>query len=99
MIPIKIICWNCRGISNTNTLDRIKYFMNHLKPNIVCLMETKASAECIQRFCSRFKSTWDWAAIPTLDFSSGIITLWSRTIGTVILVAVSLLEPHLVISN
>lgn len=39
MNPIKVFCWNCRGISNPNTLDRIKALMNHLNPDIFCLVE------------------------------------------------------------
>lgn len=96
---MKIFSWNCKGVSNTGTIDFIKDIMIRSKPDFICLVETKSNTDRIMRFCNRFKHCWDWAAIPLNGFSGGIIVLWKRSIGLVTPIANSRLVLHLIISS
>lgn len=97
MNPIKIFSWNCRGpVSNPGTLNRVKNFISHSSPLIICLIETKSNTDRIHHFCHRFAKNWEWAAIPTLGLFGGIIVLWNRNIGNVVATRMSL---NLVISH
>lgn len=100
MNPIKIFCWNCRGpVSNPSTLNRVKTFISYSSHLIICLFETKSDTDRIHRFCHRFAINWEWAAIPTLGLSGGIIILWNRNIGNVTLVVATRMSLNLVISQ
>lgn len=96
---VKIFTWNCRGISNTRSMDYIKDIMARLKPDFICLVETKSNSIRIQRFCARFSRHWVWAAVPSNGYSGGIIVLWKRFNGIVTPVASSRMALHLIITT
>ncbi|XP_039135720.1 uncharacterized protein LOC120273142 [Dioscorea cayenensis subsp. rotundata] len=96
---IKILCWNCRGVFNPRTIDRINDFIRRFKPSIICLVETKTDHSRSLRFCNRFAKHWEWAAIPAYGLSGGIITLWSRCLGRVTPVAATSMSLNLVITS
>lgn len=39
MMSIKVCCWNCKGLSNSRTLDRLKNIIHQMKPNIVSVLK------------------------------------------------------------
>lgn len=94
----KIICWNCRGISARDTCSRILHFIRKDKPWIICLLETRANHDRVDRFCSKLPRCWEWAAILAEGYSSGIIVLWNCRIGLATPVAVSRRALHLILS-
>lgn len=96
---LKIITWNCKGLSNSRTIDYIQEIMAILKPDFLCLVETKTNASRVHHFCNRFVKIWDWASIPSTSFSGGIIIMWNRNVGFVTPVAVSRSALHLIISS
>lgn len=96
---IKIFTWNGRGLSNSITIDYIQDIMARLKPNFLCLVETKSNTDRTLRFCNIFKKNWDWAPIPSIGFSGGIIVLWQKFAGVVTPIALSRFALHLIISN
>lgn len=96
---LKLVSWNCRGLSNPRTMDRIKDLMRSYKPDFICLLETKLSSHRIHSFCVKFNRSWAWAAIPSLGLSGGILVLWKKAIGLVTPVASSRLALHLVITS
>lgn len=98
-MDLKIISWNCRGLSNARTMDRVKLLMKNNKPDFICLMETKLSALRTKSFCDKLNRSWAWAAIPSLGLSGGILVLWKSNIGLVTPVAISRLALHLVITT
>lgn len=98
-MDLKVISWNCRGLSNSGTTARIHDFIKNSHPDFLCLVETKTNASRIYRFCAKLDRRWDWAAIPSVGFSGGIIVLWSRSIGLVTPIAVNRHALHLVIST
>lgn len=51
---IKIIYWNCWGVSNSRTIDHIKDVMRHFKATIIFLVETKEDTDHSLRFYKRF---------------------------------------------
>lgn len=71
----KIIYWNCRGVSSRDTTTRIFYLMRKFKPVIICLVETRTNDDRLQRFCSKLKSQWNWAAVIVEGYSGGILTI------------------------
>lgn len=74
-MDLKIISWNYRGLSNPHIVDRIKNFMKNQKPDFICLVGTKSIAPRIHHFYAKLKHCWEWAAILSNGFSSGIIVL------------------------
>lgn len=99
MIALKILCWNCRGVSNSCTLDRIKDFMSRMPPSIICLVETKSNTSRTVSFCNLFQKNWDWAAATAAGYSGGIIILWKRELGLVTPILGTKTSIHLVISS
>lgn len=73
MIALNIICWNCKGVNNINTFNRIWKIMKTHNPCIFYLVETKDCKNRISNVCHKFKSNWDWIAIPSIGYSGHII--------------------------
>lgn len=73
--------------------------MKKFKPMIFCLVETKTNDDRLERFCSKLKSKWNWAAIVAEGYSGGIITIWSHSIGYVTPLVKSKHVFHLVITT
>lgn len=71
----KMICWNYGGVSSRDTVSGILYLMKKFNPVILCLVETRANDERLERFCSKLKPKWNWAAIVAEGYSGGIITI------------------------
>lgn len=69
----KIICWNCRGISARDTCSRILHFIRKDKPWIICLLETRANDDRVDRFCSKLPRCWEWAAILAEGYSGALL--------------------------
>lgn len=98
-MDLKVITWNCRGLSTSSTMDRIQDFMKTSKPDFNCLVETKTIIPRIHRFCTNLNRCWDWAAIPSNGFFGGIIIFWNRSICFITPVAVNRSALHLVVSS
>ena len=45
---IKILCWNVRGLNNSEKRKLIKGVVRNQKPNLVCLLETKVKEISMQ---------------------------------------------------
>ncbi|KAJ0971107.1 hypothetical protein J5N97_019066 [Dioscorea zingiberensis] len=99
MEDIKLLCWNCRGSANPKTVARIRALMRNLKPDVMCLVETRADENRALKLCEKFTKHWEWAAIPAIGMSGGIITLWNPRVGQVTPIAFSRFSLHLVIST
>ena len=93
------LCWNCRGVSNFRTVNRVKKLLNRLNLTFICLVETRADEDRTSRFCNKFSKRYDWAAIPARGFSGGIIILWRKGFGKITHVAFSRYALHLVITS
>lgn len=98
-IDTKIFSWNYRGLSNSRTVEYLFDIMHRLKPDFICLLETKTNSDRILRFCNRLKPRWDWATILASGFSGGILILWRQQVGCVTPIAISKLALHLVITT
>lgn len=95
----KILCWNCRGISTGDTSSRVFCLIRTLKPLIVCLVETRANSDRVDRFCNKVPKHWEWTAILAEGFSGGIIVLWYSVVGQVTPLASSQHALHWVVST
>lgn len=95
----KIICWNCRGVSSRDATSRIFYLMKKFNLIMLCLVETRANDNRLQRFCSKLKSQWKWAAILAEGYFGGIITIWNCKIGYVTPLIRSRFALHLVVTS
>lgn len=82
-MDLKIVTWNCRGLSNPQLNSRIRDLMARLKPNFLCLVKTKANTIRISCFCRKYSRWWDWAAIPSSGLSGGILAVWNKLVGFV----------------
>lgn len=98
MINAKILCWNCRGISASETSSRILHLIRSHRLVMVCLVETIANFNRVDRFCNKISRSWNWTALLADGYSGGVIVLWRKTLGVVSPVAVSRRAVHLVIS-
>lgn len=59
---IKIICWNCRGVSKRDTTTQIIHMLTKIKDLILCLVETRADNDCLGRFHDNLGRNWKWDA-------------------------------------
>ncbi|XP_039123479.1 uncharacterized protein LOC120260105 [Dioscorea cayenensis subsp. rotundata] len=99
MNTTKLICWNYRGISSRDTSSRVFRIIQSHKPAVVCLVETRADSDRLDRFCRKIPKTWDWAAVLANGFSGGIIVMWHKSIGRVSPIAVSRRALHIIITD
>lgn len=99
MINLKMICWNCRGLANQNTLNHIGELIRLNKPVLVCLVETREDENRTLQFCTNFKRSWEWAAILADNYSREIIVLWKHFVGLITPIAILRLYVHLIISS
>lgn len=95
---INMICWNCRGTSGWDKMNRIKTMKKEFKLDIIALVETRADDLRIRRLCAKFSKQWNWASIAAEGYSGGIIILWLRKIGKISPVAHSRRALHLILS-
>lgn len=96
---LKILLWNCRGLSGVNTFIRICLLLRKHRPSIVYLVESRVDPNQVNRLCSKFSRRWDWAAIGVEGFFGGIIVMWYQHIGMVIPLAFSRISMNLVITS
>lgn len=54
MMP-KLICWNCRGFANKDTLNHIQELIKGNKSELVCLAEAYVDENQVLKFCANFK--------------------------------------------
>lgn len=99
MNTTKIICWNYRGISMRDTSSRVFRLMRTHKLVVVCLVETRANSDRLDRFCRKMPKNWDWAAMLSNGFYGGIITFWHKSNGRVSPMVVSRRALHIIITN
>lgn len=97
MTMLKIICWNYRGLTNGNIFNCIRKIIKAQKPSFVCLVETRLDESRVLQFVSSFRHVWEWATIPSLGYSGGIIILKRRLLGIITPPAISKRCLHLVI--
>lgn len=98
-LDLNIFSWNYRGLSNLNTMNRIKDLMEKKHPDFICLVKTKTNPSRIQCFYSHLKCNWEWTAVPSTGLFGGILVLWNASVGKVTPVAISRLALHMVISS
>lgn len=94
-----VLCWNCRGISNSNTRNRFWEFVNKHRPQIICLIETKADVDRCHHFCKRLSKDWNWAALLAQGMPGGLMIFWKNGLGPYHPLALSHNIIHLVISS
>lgn len=95
----KILCRNCRGISDQDTFSWLFKLIKKLKPLLVCLVETNANSDWVDLFCKKTLRHWEWASVFAKGFSGGIFILWSLTIGQVTPIVASPRALHIVVST
>lgn len=49
--PMKILQWNCRGMSHPDSIRYLKGMVNEVNPDVVFLIETKANRNRIESVC------------------------------------------------
>lgn len=84
---------------NVNTLSHIRELIKKNKPEIVCLVETRADKNIALKFYDKFKRGWNWLARPASGFSRGIIVFLRSMIGLITPIGISRFSIHLVISS
>ncbi|XP_039130816.1 uncharacterized protein LOC120267185 [Dioscorea cayenensis subsp. rotundata] len=65
---------------------------------MICLTETRANDDRVNRFCRCLPVSWDWSAILADGFSGGILVAWRKVIGRVSPIAISRRALHMIIS-
>lgn len=98
-MDLKIITWNCRRLSNPCLNSWIRNLMACLKPNYLCLVETKANTLRISHFCSKYSRWCYWVAIPSSGLFGENLVLWNKSVGFVTPVVFSRMALHLIITS
>lgn len=86
-----------QGLTNGNIFNCILKIIKAHKPSFVCLVETRLDESRVLQFVSSFRHVWEWATIPSLGYSGGIIILKRRLLGIITPPAISKRCLHLVI--
>ncbi|XP_039120948.1 uncharacterized protein LOC120257557 [Dioscorea cayenensis subsp. rotundata] len=92
------ICVLLLGISKWDTSSHVLRFIRKHKPSLLCLVETRANEDRLNRFCGKLPNSWDWAAILANGYSGGILVTWNKSLGLVTQVSISRHALHLIIS-
>ena len=78
---IKILCWNVRGLNDSEKRKLIKGVVRNQKPDLVCLLETKVKEMSQQLVNSvgigRFLN---WASVDARGTAGGLLLLWDNRI-------------------
>ena len=71
--------WNCRGLGNPRSVRELRELVQHWKPKIVFLSETKMKKYRMER--EKFKiGLLNGLIVPSVGRSGGLVMLWSRDI-------------------
>jgi exonuclease III len=76
-----VTCWNVRGLNNSAKRKAVKEFLDSVRPNIVCLQETKlevVDAFLLMQCCGL--SLDGFAYLPAEEKRGGIILAWDTTV-------------------
>lgn len=77
MIASKILVWNVRGLNKTVTRNSILEVVNSIKPDIVCLQETKVENLSCHKLLSIFGAELDgYHLLPTFGTRGGVLIAW-----------------------
>ena len=78
---IKILCWNVRGLNDSEKRKLIKGVVRNQKPDLVCLLETKVKEMSQQMVNSvgigRFLN---WASVDARGAAGGLLLLWDNRV-------------------
>lgn len=98
MMTNNILSWNCRGLSTRDTLSRVFHLICQNKLVFVCLVETRANLDRVDRFCFKLPHSWGWAAILVDGYSGSILVCWRLSLGQVTPIAISHRVLHIIVS-
>lgn len=73
---MKLITWNCRGANNNKFRRNCKEIMTSYKPDMICLLETKASFRLPPRFFARMGFSENFQ-VPSAGLAGGIWLFWN----------------------
>ena len=76
-----VTCWNVLGFNNQAKRQAVKDFLVSVRPNLVCLQETKLDVVdnfLIMQCCG--PSLDGFAYLPAVDTRGGIIIAWKNTV-------------------
>jgi endonuclease/exonuclease/phosphatase family metal-dependent hydrolase len=70
--------WNVRGLNGRARRNVVREFLVQHRASIVCLQETKLAAVCNAQASEVLGSMYDYAFLPAVNVSGGIILGWHR---------------------
>src|SRR4051812_5789345 len=76
--PMKILSWNCRGLSHPRAIPNLRSLAQRYQPDIVFLSETLANTQEMEYICVVLKFN-ACLAVDVVGRSGGIAVLWRNT--------------------
>jgi len=79
-----VLCWNVRGINDSDKWDAIRYKIEESNAGIFCLQETKKESfdiRFIRKFAPKRFDKFDF--YPSLGASGGILVCWASSIFSI----------------
>ena len=77
--------WNCRGVENSQTVQKFREIRKRFSPDIIFLSETKNPNEFVLRKCSSLDYPHSSLIPPTGHGACGLALFWKQGIDLVVL--------------
>lgn len=75
---MKVVFMNIREFNNSEKQDRLRARMQELRPNVICLQETRMSEDIKGKLWNNFWNDFNIMDSPTREGKGGIVTLVSK---------------------
>ena len=76
---MKILSFNCRGLTSTHKQSSLKRFVDRTKPVVIFLQETLGPSNVIKDLLKRLLLGWDFMVLYAKGRSCGLATGWKLT--------------------
>jgi exonuclease III len=78
MLPNCCLVWNVRGINSRARRNVVRDLLGTHGPSLVCLQETKVVNFCNSLAIETLGSAFDYAVLPSVGASGGVLLAWLR---------------------
>ncbi|KAF8109207.1 hypothetical protein N665_0101s0035 [Sinapis alba] len=76
---MRTICWNCRGLGNDSTVQRLKEINRKYLTDIICLSETKQQDDNVRDVGAQL-GFLRYVSVPPRELTGGLVIFWHRLV-------------------
>lgn len=77
---MKVLAWNCRGLSGTSIVSQLKESLRLFEPELTFLSETKRKRGFVSTVCKQVGWGDRWHVVNPLGMSGGLLVGWTEQV-------------------